>query len=184
MAKRRPPMQFDLSGFPAIHKVLKELGKQHGNTVERRLARAALGAGLTEAARIIRREAPKRTRIRKAVGQRFKKNRRRGIHEAKAGLNVGKKHGSAPHAHFFVLGTARRRTKRGENRGKVRPNYFVRRAIELGDARIQGKMFERIMKRLPLEIARARRKAGAPGKIEILPGPSDGAVIVGDTVFT
>ena len=51
MAKRRPPMQFDLSGFPAIHKVLKELGKQHGNTVERRLARAALGAGLTEAAR-------------------------------------------------------------------------------------------------------------------------------------
>lgn len=157
---RKPAVRFDLSGIPQVAAVLKELGKNHGDSVERRLSRAALGAGLRESAKVMKEAAPKGSRIKKSVGTRFAKNRRTGIHEAKAGLNVGKKNGTAPHAHFFVLGTAPRETEDGRNRGFVEANRFVRKAINQDGPRILVAMLKRIDERLPFEIARARKAAG------------------------
>ena len=157
---RKNPIRFDLSGVPQVAAVLKELGKTYGDTVERRLGRAALGAGLRESAKVMREAAPKGSRIKKSIGTRFAKNRFKGIHEAKAGLNVGKKNGTAPHAHFFVLGTAPRQTEDGQNRGFVEANKFVRKAISENGPRILVAMLKRIDERLPFEIARARKAAG------------------------
>jgi hypothetical protein len=177
-AKRKAPLQFDLSGFGEVHDVILELGARHGNNVERRLARAALGAALTESARLIRNAAPRGTRIRKSVGKRFNKNRRIGVHEAKAGLNVGSKSGTAPHAHFFTLGTKARYTKRGQFRGSVPENVFVKQAIEQNSGSIRQKMMQRVMKRLPIELERARRRSAGKG-ISRLPGPADSNVLIG-----
>ena len=157
---RKNPIRFDLSGVPQVAAVLKELGRTHGDSVERRLGRAALGAGLRESAKVIREAAPKGSRIKKSVGTRFAKNRYKGIHEAKAGLNVGKKNGTAPHAHFFVLGTLPRETQDGQKRGYVQANKFVRTAINQDGPRILVAMLKRIDERLPFEIARARKAAG------------------------
>lgn len=177
-AKRKAPLQFDLSGFGEVHDVIKEFGARHGNSVERRLARAALGAALTESARLIRNAAPRGTRIRKSVGKRFAKNRRTGVHEAKAGLNVGSKSGTAPHAHFFTLGTKARYTRRGQFRGSILENVFVKRAIEQNSSSIRNKMMQRVVQRLPIEIANSRRRA-AGKKIVRLPGPQDSNVLIG-----
>jgi hypothetical protein len=154
---RKPALQFELSGFGPVSSVIAELSRPYGNSVERRLSRAALGAGLTESAKLIRRAAPKGSRIKASVGTRFKKNRRTGQHEAKAGLNVANKSGTAPHAHFFVLGTQRRKTRDGRNRGKVEANRFVRRAMAGGSSVITA-MIRRVQKRFPAEVARARAK--------------------------
>lgn len=86
-----------------------------------RIARKALGKGLTQIAKGIRQQAPTavkpeaRRRLKKSVGTRNKRNRIKGVREAKAGLNVGKKRGSAarmPHAHLIALGTRPRHRKR------------------------------------------------------------------------
>lgn len=154
---RKPAVQFDLSGFGPVAGVIRELSAVYGNTVERRLSRAALGAGLTEAAKLIRRAAPKGSRIKQSVATRFKKNRRTGQHEAKAGLNVGKKSGVAPHAPFFVLGTVKRKNRAGQNRGKVNPHRFVRNAIA-GGSPVIAAMIRGVQKRFPAEVARVRNK--------------------------
>lgn len=138
--------------------MLKQLGAQHGNTVERRLARSALGAGLREMSKRIRAAAPKGTRIKKSVSDRMKKSRRTGQHEAKSGLNVGRKKDTAPHAHFFTLGTADRETKDGRKRGRVIANRFVRQAIEQGGTAVVAAMLNRIRVRLPTELARLRKQ--------------------------
>jgi hypothetical protein len=170
--KSKSPIRFDLSGFAGVEEVLQALGKKHGDTVERKLARAALGAALTKSAQLIRKAAPARTRIKKSIGTRFKKNKRSGVHEAKAGLNVGNKHGTAPHAHFFVLGTDYRFTKSGAARGKIIPNKFVRLAIAAGSSQIIKAMFQRIVARLPIEIDRLRRKSsGAKSTTSVFRGP-------------
>lgn len=109
---------------------------------------------------MIRQAAPPRTRIKKSVGTVFKKNKRRNYHQAKAGLNVGKKNGTAPHAHFFVLGTVDRFTKDGSPRGRVVAMKFVRQAIDAGGSEIAAAMIKRIQTRLPVEVERLRRKHG------------------------
>lgn len=143
--------------------MLKELGRNYGDSVERRLARSAVGVGLRIAAKSIKNAAPKGSRIKRSVGTRFKRNRRSGVHEAKAGLNVGGKQGTAPHAHFFTLGTGRRMTATGENRGMMRPDPFVRDSISGDRGAIVSAMQKQIVKRLPFELARAKAKAKAGG---------------------
>lgn len=178
---RKPPIQIDLSGFPVVHGVIKELGERYGNSIERRLARSALGAGLTEMAKIIRQRSPKRTRLRKSVGSKQGKNRYRGgEYQAKAGLNVGRKKGTAPHAHFFTLGTAKRYHQNGKYVGRIKPNDFVRRAADEGGPRVIVAMTRRITARLPIEIENLRkRKAAAAVKRmgPVLPGPEDSNVL-------
>lgn len=49
------------------------------------------------------------------------KARGRVITQAKVGIKVGKGNRRAPHAHWFVLGTADRYTARGLYRGRIRP---------------------------------------------------------------
>jgi len=153
-----PLMKFDLSGVPEVHAVLKDLGATYGDNIESKLARAAIGAGLTRMARILRRAAPKQ--MKKAIGTRHQKKRGNGVHGAKAGINVGKKAGRAPHAHFFVLGTEKRWNSRGAFRGRVRANFFVSRAIRDGGDTVVAAMLTRIQKRLPIELDRLRRKHG------------------------
>jgi hypothetical protein len=146
---RKAPVKIELVGFPTVQRVIKELAAVHGDRAERRLARAAISAGLSELVKIERNAAPKGTRIRQAIGSRFKKSRRTGVHEAKAGLNVGKKNGTAPHAHFFVLGTQPRYTKTRKFLGKMTANDFLKRAVEAGSSRVESAMLRRIQKRLP-----------------------------------
>lgn len=181
--KKSGGIRFDLSGFEGVEAVLGELGKNVGPTVERKLSRAALGAGLTEAARLIRKAAPRKSRLKKSVGTRFKKDTKRGQHTAKAGLNVGKKNGTAPHAHFFTLGTAQRHTRRGLNRGRVVPNFFVKRAIEMGEPSIARKMIERIHARLPIEIinvVKAKNPSGLSPNVKTRPYTAGNSLPVHD----
>lgn len=173
-------MQFDLSGVPEVHALLKEISADFGNSVERKLARAALGAGLTQMARLIRAEAPTR-KLKSAVGTRNQRQKGKQIYGAKAGLNVGKKNGRAPHAHFFVLGTKERRTKKGRFTGKVEPHKFVRRAIESGERSVVNAMLERIRKRLPIEITNVFRRHQ---KTQVRLPQGDTAVIIGGTVVS
>lgn len=155
---RKPAIRFDLSGFELLKDVLQELGDRHGDSVERRLARSALSAGLTKASRLIIQAAPKRTRLRKAVGKRFKKNRKTGQHEAIVGLNVGSKNGTAPHAPWYTLGTKKRVTRKGQNRGQAPAKPFVAQAFNAGRVDIETAMLRQVTKRLPIEVMKARAK--------------------------
>jgi hypothetical protein len=152
---RKAPVKIELVGFPTVQRVIKELAAVHGDRAERRLARAAISAGLSELVKIERNAAPKGTRIRRAIGSRFNKNRRTGIHEGKAGLNVGNKSGVAPHAPFYVLGTKDRFTRRSEMkikgayRGKMTADDFLKSAVNAGESRVESAMLRRIQKRLP-----------------------------------
>lgn len=156
---RKAPIRFDLSGVPEIDRWLKELGRNYGDSVERRLSRSALGAGLSTTAKLIKADAPADTMIKKAVGTQLGKNKRKNIHEAKVGLNVGNRKNTAPHAHFYVLGTKTRQTKLSRNRGRVSPRRFVRGSVQAGRGQILGAMTRRIQERLPIEIARAKARA-------------------------
>lgn len=131
----------------------------------KKLGRRAVLKPLRMIAASIKTEVPPATtpghtnqRIRASIGQRFGKNRRKGIVEAKAGVSVGKRRPRiqkkdieveriAPHSHLLALGTVDRytgartyRVKFGKRtrttgkprrfRGRLRPNDFVARGTE------------------------------------------------------
>jgi len=171
--------EITVTGDKEVAKVLRELGATHGKSVERRLARLALGAGLTPLAQRIRKGAPPRTRIRKAIGKRNKRNRRKGIHEAKAGINVGSKAGKAPHGAWFAAGTADRTTKKGQNRGRMLGDNFVVRATKEARPRVQQAMLYRIRQRLPSVIQQVAKKYATGTNQPTIPtdtGPSPDGV--------
>ena len=121
------------------------LGRLASSLESRDLARV-LRRALTVHARTIRSairasSAPPRVKraVSRSVGTALKR-RGQTITQAKVGIQVGRGSKRAPHAHFFVLGTAERYTRRGERRGRIVPmlkgvvaatrSKFVRSLIE------------------------------------------------------
>lgn len=114
----------------------------------RRVVRAAVGAMLkvigNAGRKGMRTSFKKKTGLlHKAVGSRNKKSKKTGEAEAKAGVNVAKKKGTAaPHGHLAILGTVKRKTSDGKNRGAMPRNDAFRRATApvMGSARQAGIM--------------------------------------------
>jgi hypothetical protein len=172
---RRKAAKIELAGAPEVQKILSELGEAHGKSSENRLARRALAAGGKPLKKAIKKEAPKVSRFRRtgkrkrkaarmrtveqAVGFRNKRDRVRNVHEAKAGLNVAMgKDKAFAQGHIFTMGSARRRTKNGGNRGKMPADDFVKRGTKLAGPSVLQAMKFSVVKSLPGEIERVRRK--------------------------
>lgn len=75
-------------------------------------------------------------------------------------VDVGPDRNIAPHAHLVEFGTAERDTKVKGPRGAAAPHPFMRPAMDASHAQVHKAMAERMKKRLPIEVARALRKAG------------------------
>lgn len=122
-----------VTGIKELDAKLERLEKRDS----RRVGRKALGKGLTVVARAIRKRAPvgKTKRLKKSVGSRQKKNRRKGIQEAKAGIGVGgRRNKLAPHGHLVGLGTGPRVTGDLSYRGEMPANPFVRQGMTASKA--------------------------------------------------
>lgn len=118
----------------------------------KRIQRNAVNKALTVISKAIRNQAPVGTTrgLKKSIGKRFKRKKRTGEIEAKAGIQVGKKKAKlaavrgatdssgsgsmAPHAHLVALGTKPRYTKRGAYRGVMPSNDFVDRGYDSSKA--------------------------------------------------
>lgn len=122
-----------------------ELNKQLEFLERRQIRREALsgtGDGLAVLSDAIRQYAPSgRTgSVRAAIGKRLVADRKGGVVEGKAGINVakqaqrGRASAGVPHAHLVALGTAARWTARGAYRGEMPGNDFVLRAAESAKA--------------------------------------------------
>ena len=172
---RRKAAKIELVGAPEVQKILNELGEAHGKSSENRLARRALAAGGKPLKKGIKKEAPKVSRYRRtgkrkkkparmktveqSVGFRNKRDKVRNVHEAKAGLNVAMgKDKAFAQGHIFTMGSGRRRTKNGGNRGKMPANDFVKRGTKLAGPAVLQAMTWSVVKSLPGEIERVRRK--------------------------
>ncbi len=165
-------MKEPITGDKELDRLLYQMGEKS----VRKIARIPLGKGLTVVARAIRREVPaattaghKNKRIKQAIGKRNKKNRRKGYHEAKAGIHVGKKKG-APHAHLLALGTKERFSgKRGvvvrdakvHRKGRVKPNDFVKRGLQNADSEAMKRIEESFHEEFEKEVRRLRLRGGA-----------------------
>lgn len=122
-----------ITGDRKLDRALQQLAQKEARKVSRR----AVNKGLTVVARAVRQAVPpaktpghSSRQIKKSVGSRNRRNRRKGLQEAKAGVGVGKKRGvAAPHAHIVALGTANRTTARGASRGRMPANDFVQRGF-------------------------------------------------------
>ena len=146
------------TGERALDRRLEKLGEREA----KKIARKAINKALTLLAKSIKEEAPSK-RTRKAIGRRFKKNKRTGVTEAKAGVNVGKKRGAstrAPHAHLIVTGTGNRSRRRlggwaagGSGRkgtGRMRPvdTGFVDRGIRRAGGKVERAIRQKVMEEL------------------------------------
>lgn len=125
----------------------------------KRIQRNAVNKALTVISKAIRNQAPvgKTRGLKKSIGKRFKRKKRTGEIEAKAGIHVGKKKAklevsrgglrglfgakrtvyktaNAPHAHLVAAGTTPRYTKRGAYRGVMPSNDFVDRGYDSSKA--------------------------------------------------
>lgn len=116
----------------------------------------AISAGMTPIGREQRRAAPHRRqnkakahRIKKAIGKK-RKNKKRRVVSAKVGGNVGsagKGSKRAFHLHLVTLGTKRRRTKSGANRGRASANDFIKRATRrAAPVAVQKMLFKGVTK--------------------------------------
>ncbi len=113
---------------------------------------------MTVMAKAMRKAAPvgEKKMVKKSIGQKLKKNKKTGLHEARVGINVGKKRRpkddqlgvaagldakkgnrskyQSPHAHLVALGTKPRfHKKSGKSVGSMPSNPFVRRAFMISN---------------------------------------------------
>lgn len=126
-----------ITGFVTGHKRLDRKLRKFTRRTQRRLIRNSQNRGLTIVRKAAASEAPvgENKAVRRAVGKRFGKNKTTDIYEAKVGMHVGrrrteasrKKATAASHGHFVILGTVRRYTKTGADRGVMPSNDFVLR---------------------------------------------------------
>lgn len=163
-----------LTGDKEIEATLTKLADKAAD----RVARNALGAGLTVVAKAMKQAAPvgKTGSVKASIGKRNEKKKRSGVMEAKAGVNVGKKtkiKGKfAPHAHLVALGTKPRQRKRIGGRfsyltnptpqqlstGTMPANSFVRMAYESSRSAARTAMTVAAKRSLGREVAKARKK--------------------------
>lgn len=164
-----------ITGDVELEKTLAKLADKAAD----RVARSAIGAGLTVMKGAIKKAAPvgKTGMLKKSIGSRFQRASHGKPVVAKAGVNVGKKKKKevntkrAPHAHLVALGTKARTRKRLGGKyayiqdpspaqlstGSVTANEFVKFAASSARGRMAAKMKERAAKTLAKEAAKARR---------------------------
>tara|TARA_R110000822_G_scaffold216828_1_gene351385 strand:- start:2843 stop:3358 length:516 start_codon:yes stop_codon:yes gene_type:complete len=166
-----------LTGVDEIEKTLRKLSDKTGD----RVARSALGAGLGEVAKRIKKAAPvgKTKSLQKSIGKRYEKTKRIKYFQAKAGVNVGKqkktaegfeKKINAPHAHLVALGTKQRTRKRIGGKfsyirkpsskqlstGTMPSNPFVRTAYNASKNAVMSRMIRKAEQRLNIELAKSK----------------------------
>lgn len=131
-----------VTGDAKLDRVLRDLDLK----MQKKIARGALAKSLTPVAQAIKSEVPGWKSVRKAIGKRNKKNKRSGLHQAKVGVNVGKKpakkgeveHGKpippgkqVPWATPLATGTGKRFIKTGKRKGqytgRIDKDNFVQR---------------------------------------------------------
>jgi HK97 gp10 family phage protein len=167
-----------ITGVPELEAVLSKLADKAAD----RVARSAIGGGLTVAAKRIRQAAPKGKTgaFKKSIRSRF--NRKQGSRpvSAKVGINVGKQKKTAeglvkrikdPLAHLVALGTKRRKRKKLGGKfafikqpssqqlstGTMPENPFLRKAFEAARPETMQRMRDRAAKALEREAAKARK---------------------------
>jgi len=173
-----------LTGDEELERMLKHLADRTAD----RIARSALGAGISAIAKDLRKAAPKGPtgNLKASIGRRMDKPRGKNAASAKAGLNVGKQTAKkqaqiklrsggrvmAPHAHLVSLGTKQRtRTRLGGryasiaeptgqqlSTGTMPANDFVRRTVTANMSKFVAAMRKQAASRLESEAAKARRK--------------------------
>lgn len=129
-----------LDGLDDLQAELQQLG----DTVGGRIAAKAVRRGQSVIRKAIAAEAPRGSTgsLRRSIGSRFRKRRKRGELSAIVGINVGKRvkplatrtgktraANSAPHGHLAALGTQERSTRSGAKRGRMPANNFVGRGF-------------------------------------------------------
>ena len=146
----------EITGQKFLDKKLAELSAK----AAKRAGTSAVRAGMTEIAKGIRSEVPvgPTKNLKKSIGSKVAKSKggaRKGIAEARAGVNVGKKQVKhAPHSHLVAIGTGQRTTKSGANRGVMPANDFVKRGFNKAQAAAKAKMLAKLGK----EIDKAAKK--------------------------
>lgn len=146
------------TGIKELDTKLKALPEK----VQKKIARAALGQGMTILRKAIIKEAPvgPTGNLKQSIGKRFKRLKKEGYTEAKVGINVGKRKAGmakmtrAPHGHLVALGTQQRQTKSGANRGVMPANDFVKRATASCENAVVDKIITVIRKKLDAEVAK------------------------------
>ena len=167
-----------VTGIPELEATLSKLADKSAD----RVARSAIGGGLTIAAKRIRQAAPKGKTgaLKKSIRSRFIKQSGSRPTTAKVGVNVGKqkktaeglvKRIKAPHAHLVALGTKRRKRKKLGGKfafikqpssqqlstGTMPENPFLRKAFEAARPETMQRMRDRAAKALEREAAKARK---------------------------
>ena len=168
-----------ITGVPELEAVLSKLADKAAD----RVARSAIGGGLTIAAKRIKQAAPKGKTgaIRKSIKSRFKRAQGGRAPSAKIGINVGKqkktaegfaKRIKAPHSHLVALGTKPRKRKRIGGKfaflreptdqqlstGAMPANPFLKQAFEAARPETMQRMRERAAKALAREVEKVRNK--------------------------
>jgi hypothetical protein len=136
--------RLEVTGETELNKVLNTLQVTTANRVAKRMLRKSTG----HVARKIRSQATVGTKghsrtgyrsIVQSIGSRLKKGRRRGMVEAKAGMQVGSGYKKGvKHAQMFAMGSKERYVKQGRfqysnsdtRRGRMPKNELVRRGFE------------------------------------------------------
>lgn len=153
-----------ITGDAELERTLAALGDDKAAD---RVAKSAIGAGLTVLRKAIRAAAPvgPTGNLKASIGRRLERatSRRRSV--GKAGINVGKQSSrskekvNAPHSHLVALGTKQRFHKSGKSVGRMTPNPFVRLATVASTAAVSQAMHTRAAKALERERLKALRKS-------------------------
>lgn len=143
-----------------------------------KIAKSAIGAGLTVLVNAMRKEAPVGATgaVKKSIGKRFERNKKTGLVTAKAGVNVGKRTSNkigreAPHSHLVILGTKRRKRQTiGGRFGFIRnptdeqlstgsgpENPFIRRATEGSTGSVRRAMHEKAKNTLLRDVLSSKK---------------------------
>ncbi len=165
-----------LTGDKGLEATLAKLAGKEAD----RIAKSALGAGLTVIAKAQRKAAPvgKTGAVKASIGKRLESGKRGNSFTAKAGINVGKQSKkpkltgmniNAPHSHLVALGTAQRSrktiggkfsyitkpTEQQLSTGIMPSNPFIKVAYEAAN----GNAAEAMRKRAEKALAKAALKA-------------------------
>ena len=126
-----------LTGDKALDKQLARIAAKEA----KRIARQATRSGMAVVQKSLKAAAPDKA-TRKSIGSRQK--RQKGLlASAKVGINIGKKRNKrVPTALWTTLGTVRRQTKSGANRGSIQAHDFIPGAFASSTAACQAKMAE------------------------------------------
>lgn len=163
--------QIVMTGMKEFDNKLKDMETKAGN----RIARATIGAGLTQLKKSIKAAAPEWMKA--SIGARQGKNPRKGVYEAKAGVNVGKRTKKSARnwnawVPVAVLGTMLRRrksiggkfsyitnpTQAQLSTGQIKPHPIVKQGLAAAKGSMTTAMQAAFDRALAKEVAKAQLK--------------------------